>query len=208
MPASIWYPTLILTGLLGLPVLTLALGLSRNSAIANLVKRQTAIISRFSHSVGITVAWLVVVMVLIQFTVVVMRYVFGVNSIALQESVLYAHGIMFMLASAYTLLIDGHVRVDIFHAKLSPRGAAWIDLLGTVFFLVPLMLLILNSSWNYVEMSWRIHEGSRESSGIQAVYLLKTVIMIFAGMMLLQGIALAGKASLILAEGDDGEEAP
>lgn len=178
---------------------------SRATKVAVWTKVQSDLITGFSNAVGKTVTWLVVAMVLVQFAVVVMRYVFGVNFIALQESVLYAHGTLFMLASAYTLLQGGHVRVDIFYANLSPRGKAWVDLLGTTFFLVPLMLLILNASWDYVAISWRIHETSRESSGLQWLYLLKTVIMIFAGMMLLQGIAMAGRASLLIAGLSDEE---
>ncbi len=207
MPGPIWYFILATTMALGLPVLALGLFGERARRLAPLVRRQSAVISWLNNTVGITAAWLVLFMVLMQFAVVVMRYVFGFNSIALQESIIYAHGALFMLASAYTLLIGGHVRVDIFYNAMSPRRKAWVDLIGTVIFLVPFMLLILNFSWNYVEISWRIHETSRESSGLQGVYLLKSVILVFAGLMLLQGIALAGKAALVLARQDE-EPAP
>ena len=203
MPANIWYPLLLVTAALGLPVLALALFGEKAASVSGLVRRQSAAISNLSTGIGVTVAWLVVVMVVVQFSVVVMRYVFGVNFIALQESVLYAHGALFMLASAYTLVQGGHVRVDIVYSNLTAHNKAWVDLLGTMFFLIPIMLLILNSSWVYVSNSWGIQEASRESSGLQWLYLLKTVIIVFAGMMLLQGIGLAGKAALLIAGFED-----
>jgi len=207
VPAQIWYPILMVTAALSLPVLALALFGGKAARFEAMVRRQSTVIAWFSTTVGVTVAWIVVAIVLVQFTVVVMRYVFGVNFIALQETVLYGHALIFMLASAHTLVQGGHVRVDIVYANLGPRGKAWVDLLGTVFFLIPLMLLILNTSWDYVAISWRNLETSRESSGLQWVYLLKSVILIFAAMMLLQGIGLAGRASLVLARLDDAEEA-
>jgi len=196
--ATLWYPLLGLTALLVLPVLGLGLGGTRASGLAGWVKLQSRAISWVSHTIGITVAWATLLMVLTQFAVVVLRYVFGFNSIALQESVIYAHGIMFMLASAYTLMMGGHVRVDIFYHNMSERMKARVDLAGTIFLLIPVMLLILNFSWPYVENAWRIHEGSRESSGLPYVYLLKSVIVGFAGLMLAQGIAIAGRAALVI----------
>ncbi len=207
MPEPLWYAILALTAAFGLPVLALAVFGARASRLAPLVAKQSAAISWLSTSVGVTVAWLVLFMVLVQFAVVVMRYVFGFNSIALQESILYAHGAMFMLASAYTLFIGGHVRVDIFYHAMNTRNQAWVDLLGTALFLVPFMLLVLNFSWNYVEISWRIHEASRETSGLPGVFLLKTVILVFAGLMLLQGMALAGKAALFISGQTDIDQA-
>ena len=64
--------------------------------------------------IGRTTAWLALIMVLVQFVVVMMRYVFGVGSIMMQESVIYMHAFLFMLGAGYTLLQGGHVRVDIF----------------------------------------------------------------------------------------------
>lgn len=199
MPALYWYPLLALTAALGLPVIALGVLGERVKGLGPHVERQSAVISWLNYVVGITVAWAVLLMVLLQFAVVLLRYVFGYNSIAMQESVIYAHASVFMLASAYALLVGGHVRVDIFYQNMSERAKAWVDLLGTTFFLVPFMLLILNFSWNYVEIAWRIQETSREASGLPYVYLLKSVIIGFAGLMLLQGIAVAGRAALVIA---------
>jgi TRAP-type mannitol/chloroaromatic compound transport system permease small subunit len=138
-------------------------------------------------------------MVLVQFVVVLLRYVFGVGSLFLQESIVYLHGTMFMVGAGYTLLYGHHVRVDVFYREASARWKALVDLAGSVLFLVPVCTLIGIYSWPYVSRAWAIREGSIESSGIQAVFLLKTVILIFAALMILQGISLALKSILSLA---------
>ncbi|CAE7594306.1 unnamed protein product [Symbiodinium microadriaticum] len=135
------------------------------------------------------VAWLAVFMVLAQFIVVLMRYVFGLGSIAAQESIVYMHGFLFMLAAGYTLFHNGHVRVDVFYRAASDRYKAWINLLGALLFLLPFCYLIFDASWGYVLSSWEIFEGSRETSGIQAVFLLKTAIPLFAVLVGLQGLS-------------------
>jgi len=161
--------------------------------IADGIDRATTIIGRVA-------AWCSLYIVLAEFTVVVMRYLLGIGSIRLQESVLYAHAAMFMLAAAWTLQINGHVRVDVFYAQAAPRTKALIDLFGTVVFLFPVVIAIGWLSLPYVVRSWAILEGSRESSGLPLVYLLKTLIPLFAVLLGLQGIAQAIRAALVLAE--------
>jgi TRAP-type mannitol/chloroaromatic compound transport system permease small subunit len=129
--------------------------------------------------------------VLLTFTIVVMRYGFDSGSIAMQEAVSYLHAAVFMLGAAYTLKHDGHVRVDIVYRRLSYRGKALVNLLGTLLLLLPVCLYILASSWEYVAFSWSLREGSQEAGGLDAVYLLKTAIPLMALLLLLQGIAVA-----------------
>ncbi len=136
-------------------------------------------------------AWLALLMVVVQFVVVVLRYVFGVGSIMMQESIVYMHGILFMLGAGYTLLHGGHVRVDIFYRPASETFKAWVDLFGVVVLLLPVCILIFIYSLPYVENSWHVFEGSKETSGIQGVFLLKTVILVFATLVILQGVSLA-----------------
>jgi TRAP-type mannitol/chloroaromatic compound transport system permease small subunit len=164
----------------------------RLAAIADRIDRAIAAIGR----VG---AWGVLAVVLLEFTVVLLRYGFGVGSIWLQETVVYAHAALFMLAAAWTLAAGGHVRVDIFYARASARNKAWVNLLGTAFFLLPFMLALLLLSLPYVGRSWAILERSREASGLPLVFLLKTLIPAFAALMLLQGASLAIRAALVLA---------
>jgi TRAP-type mannitol/chloroaromatic compound transport system permease small subunit len=155
-------------------------------------------IDRLNNRIGVTVAWFALAMVLIQFLVVVMRYVFGVGSLFLQESIVYLHGTMFMLGSAYTLLHNGHVRVDVFYREADPRWKAKVDFAGHVFFLIPVCVLIFVYSWPYVLNSWASLEGSRETSGIPAVFLLKTVVLLFCVLMILQGLAQGLKALMVM----------
>ncbi|MCK5639779.1 MAG: TRAP transporter small permease subunit [Gammaproteobacteria bacterium] len=143
--------------------------------------------------VGRTVAWLTLAMVVITFTVVVLRYLFNIGWIAMQESITYMHALVFMLGAAYTLKHEGHVRVDIFYRKFSPRTRAWVDLLGTLFLLLPVCLFIFWVSWDYVAASWRVLEGSQETGGLPLVFLLKSIIPLMAGLMILQGLSLAIK---------------
>ena len=127
-----------------------------------------------------------------------MRYVLGVGSIKLQESVLYAHAALFMLAAAWTLQVGGHVRVDIFYAQARPHIRALIDLIGALVFLVPFAVVLALLSVTYVERSWAIFERSREASGLPLVYLLKTLIPLFALLIGLQGLVQATRAVLVL----------
>ena len=98
----------------------------------NTVERIANAIDRAIAAIGRAAAWCCLYVVIVEFAVVVMRYVLGIGSIKLQESVLYAHAGLFMLAAAWTLQVDGHVRVDIFYAQAKPRTRALIDLIGAL----------------------------------------------------------------------------
>jgi TRAP-type mannitol/chloroaromatic compound transport system permease small subunit len=155
-------------------------------------------IDAMNAAIGRGVAWLCLLVVVVQFTVVVMRYVLGLGSIWLTESIIYGHAALFMLAAAWTLREGGHVRVDIFYAAAGPRRRALIDLCGALFLLLPFMAVLLWFALPYVSRSWAIMETSRETSGLPWVYLLKTLIPAFALLMALQGIAQAIRAAHIL----------
>lgn len=146
--------------------------------------------------IGRGISWLVLAMVLITFSVVLLRYAFDWGWIALQESISYLHSAVFLLGAAYTLQQNGHVRVDIFYNRLSEKGKAWVDLLGHLFILMPVMVFIIWVSWPYVSESWRVHEGSREAGGLAGVYLLKSLMLVMAGLLILQAIGLLVQAVL------------
>lgn len=152
-------------------------------------------------AIGNIVSWCAILMVVVEFAVVLMRYVFGIGFIALQESVIYLHAATFMLASGAVLARDGHVRVDVVYSRLGPRSRALVDLLGALLFVVPLALLTFDVALPYVTRSWAILEGSRETSGLPFVYLLKTLIPAFAVLLAVEGIAMALKALAALAAG-------
>jgi TRAP-type mannitol/chloroaromatic compound transport system permease small subunit len=162
------------------------------------VARITAAIDAFNDRIGRGVAWLALAMVLVQFLVVLLRYVFGVGALYLQELIIYLHGTMFMVGAGYTLLYNEHVRVDVFYRDAPARRQALVDIAGVVLFLLPVCTLITIYSWPYIAKAWAVREGSIEASGIQGVYLLKTVILIFTALMALQGIALVLRSILRL----------
>lgn len=147
------------------------------------------LIDAFTERCGRVVAWLTVLMMLVTCLVVVLRYGVGIGSIALQESVTYMHGLVFMVGIAYALKHDAHVRVDILYARMSDAGRDWVNLGGHLLFLMPFCIYVLYNSWGYVLRSWQIMEGSPEVGGIPAVFLLKTLIPVLAVTLLLQGLA-------------------
>lgn len=152
----------------------------------------------FALVTGHAVAWLTLAMTVLMVLVVALRYGFGIGEIALQESVMYLHGALFMLGAAYTLARDEHVRVDIFYQHFSPRRRALVDLVGTLLLLVPVCMLILVTSWGYVLDSWHSLEGSADAGGLPFRYLLKTLLLIMPVLLLLQGVAEATRAALRL----------
>lgn len=155
-------------------------------------------IDQLNEWVGRLTAWLTLAMVIVTFVVVVMRYLFDLGSIALQESITFMHAMVFMLGAAYTLRHEGHVRVDIFYRCFGERGRAWVDLLGVLLLLLPVTLFISWVSWDYVAPSWEQLEGSREAGGLPGVFLLKSVIPLMALLLLLQGVAMGMRALCVI----------
>jgi TRAP-type mannitol/chloroaromatic compound transport system permease small subunit len=146
-------------------------------------------IENFIDVTGRMVSWLTLAMVLVTFVVLVLRYGFGIGSIALQESIAYMHASVFLIAAAWTLQQDAHVRVDIVYCRCSKKTRALVDLFGSLFLLLPLMFFIVWISFDYVQESWRVHEGSPEAGGLPGVFLLKTLIPVMAILLVLQGTA-------------------
>ena len=156
------------------------------------------LINRINEWLGRTVAWFILAMVIITFFNVVMRYGFNFGLIAIQESVVYLHSFVFMLAIAYTYKHNEHVRVDIFYSKYSQIKKAWVDLLGTLFLLLPFCIYLIFSSWQYAANSWVLLEGSREAGGLPFLYILKTLVPLMPALLLLQGLATICKCLLTI----------
>lgn len=149
--------------------------------------------------IGRGVAWLVIPMVVITFLVATLRYGFAVGWVSMQESYMWLYGIVFMIGAGYTLLHGGHVRVDVFYRPASARYKAWVDLFGSLFLMMPVIIMILIYSYPYVAASWQRLEGSHETGGLPALFLYKSVILVFCVLMLLQGLSLAARSVLVLA---------
>jgi TRAP-type mannitol/chloroaromatic compound transport system permease small subunit len=145
-------------------------------------------IERFIDWSGRAVSWLTLLMVIVTFIVVVLRYVFDIGWIGLQESVTYMHAMVFLVGASWAMQHDAHVRVDIFYSRFSTRTKAWVDLFGSLFLLLPVMMFIAWISWEYVIDSWEVLEGSREAGGLPAVFLLKSLIVVLAIMLILQAL--------------------
>ncbi len=167
--------------------------------MTDILRRLIHWIDLINGLIGKGVAWLTPVMVLVMFSVVILRYAFSLGWIAMQESVTYLHATIFMLGAAHTLRQEGHVRVDIFYQRFGERGKAWVDLFGTLLLLLPVSSFILWSSWDFVADSWHILEKSQEGDlGLPLVYLLKSLIPAMALLLILQGIANLLRQLLIL----------
>jgi len=149
-------------------------------------------IDRFCIATGRAASWLTLAMVLVTFVIVVMRYVFDVGLIWLQESLIWLHAVVFMLGAAYTLQQEQHVRVDIFYRNMSKQRRAWVDLLGVSFFVFPMCAFFAWAAWDYVAASWSIGEVSRNAGGLPYPFLplLKTILIVMPIAVGLQGMSL------------------
>ena len=182
--------------LAGFAALAVFIALRRGANALHLLVRGAEPVVRAGGRVALVA---VLAMALVQFTVVILRYVFGVNFIFVQESVTYFHGTAFLAAAGYALLTNDHVRVDIFYGEASEARKALVDLAGTYAFLFPFCLVALWTASPYVGAAWSVFEGSAEQSGIQGVFLLKTLIPVFALLLAMAGLGIATRAVTTLA---------
>lgn len=156
-------------------------------------------IDGLNERIGRAVSWLTLAMVLLQFAIVLFRYVFGIGWIAAQEAVVYMHAAVFLGVAGYTLRHDGHVRVDIFYGSAGPKARARVDLAGALVLLLPMCVAIFLLAWPFVSSAWLVLEGSPEGqNGIPAVFVLKSFILVFAALVALQGVALALRSLAVL----------
>ena len=146
------------------------------------------IIKKININVGKIASWALLFMVIFTCIIVVLRYVFSIGFIWMQELVRYLYATVFMLCAAYTLAEDAHVRVDIFYSNMKKNQKAIVNILGSLIFLIPVCSSILYFSFNYVINSWAQLEGSLEERGLHGVFLLKSLIWVFAIMLILQGV--------------------
>jgi TRAP-type mannitol/chloroaromatic compound transport system permease small subunit len=161
------------------------------------------IVDRLNGTIGLAVSWLILPIVLISFTVVMLRYVVGKGYPWLQESYIWLHGVAFMLAAAWVLREGGHVRVDLFYRRWSARTRAWMDLAGVFVFMMPMLVVIFVKAMPLVERSWRIREKSPTADGLEWLYLLKIAVPVFCVLVGLQGLAMAARSILTIAGRDD-----
>ena len=157
-------------------------------------------ISALNAVIGRVVSWLALGIVIACFTVVVQRYVFGVSYLWLRDLYIWLNGAMFTGVAGFALARGDHVRVDIFYRPASIRRKAMIDLFGVLLFLIPFMVIVVVYSWPFVTRSWSYWEGSSNVGGMPGLFILKSFIIVFAVLVALQGVAMALRSILVLAD--------
>jgi TRAP-type mannitol/chloroaromatic compound transport system permease small subunit len=125
---------------------------------------------------------------------VVLRYVFRIGSIELEELQWHLNAIVVMTCLAWAYQRNRHVRVDAFHSHFSVRAKAVVEILGVVFLLTPFIWLVSDSAWTIFSYSWKLKEGSPMPSGLPARYLIKFVMAAGLSLLLLQGVSVLLKA--------------
>lgn len=152
---------------------------------------------------GRVLIWLIFGVMFFTCAVVLMRYVLGSSDVTFyQELVIYLHASAFMLSAAWTLKRDGHVRVDVFYRSMGGRAKAWVNIIGSLLFLLPVSIFLFITSYEFASQSWAIRETSGEAGGIPAVFLLKSVIPLASLFLIIQGLAEVIRNSLVLYKTD------
>jgi TRAP-type mannitol/chloroaromatic compound transport system permease small subunit len=147
-------------------------------------------IDMVNEYVGRGVSWATLLLVLVTFTDVVMRYFFNTSYVFTQELEWHVFAFIFLMGAGYTLKIDGHVRVEVFYGRLGPKGKAWVNLIGVLFFLIPSCALFVKTGIPFMVKSFQVMEGSPDPGGIPFRFILKGCIPAGYALILLQGISL------------------
>ncbi len=155
----------------------------------NNLKNLTLLIGIINKFAGYFCSFLVVFMTFNVFLVVVLRYLFGISFIWMQETYVWMHAYIFMIGAGFTYLNDDHVRIDIIYRNASQTYRAFIDLIGNVFFLLPFLYIIWSYSFPFVYKSWQMNEISREAGGLSMLFLLKLAILLFVIFLFIQSIS-------------------
>jgi len=162
------------------------------------LKKIIFFIENITSKIGRQVSWLILFMTLIAFSVALLRYFFNIGFVWMQELYIWMHGLVFLLAAAYTLQEDKHVRVDIFYRKFSEKNKAYINVFFSILFIIPFILIVSKYSIPYILKSWLSLEKSREAGGLQFLYIYKTSIILFCFFLFIQTIALILRCVLVI----------
>ncbi|MCB2188854.1 MAG: TRAP transporter small permease subunit [Deltaproteobacteria bacterium] len=148
------------------------------------------IIDKLNEGVGRFVSWMSAFLVVVVFSDVVLRYAFNISFVFTQELEWQVFAFIFLIGAGYTLLHDGHVRVDIVYQKVSPKAQAWINLIGCLVFMAPGCYLVISTSLPFVYDSWKVLEGSPDPGGIPFRFIIKGCIPVGFVLFGLQGVSL------------------
>ena len=165
--------------------------------------RVSRAIDAINERIGRAVYWLVLVMVLVSAGNAIIRKTLNMSSNAWLELQWYLFSAVFLLCAAYTLLRNGHVRIDVLAGRLSPRGQAWIDIFGTVFFLLPMSILIAALSWPYFVRGFTQHEISGSAGGL-VLWPARLLLPVGFALLSLQGLSeLVKRIAFLAGRGPD-----
>tara|TARA_Y100000590_G_C15432266_1_gene905655 strand:- start:374 stop:886 length:513 start_codon:yes stop_codon:yes gene_type:complete len=149
----------------------------------------SSIINAINKIAGFFCSFLVVLMTLNVFLVVVLRYLFGISFIWMQETYVWMHAYIFMIGAGFTYMNDDHVRIDIIYRSASATYRTIVDLIGNIVLLLPFLYIIWIFSFPFVYKSFLMDEISREAGGLQMLYLLKFAILIFVFLLFIQAVS-------------------
>ena len=145
-------------------------------------------IDKLNERVGLTVSWLILAAVLISAANAVVRKAFNVSSNSFLEIQWYLFSVVFLFCAGYTLLRNQHVRIDVIAGRLSPQVQAWIDILGTLFFLLPMALTIMWLSWPVFVLAFQRHEVSPNAGGL-LIWPARLLVPIGFFLLVIQGVS-------------------
>ena len=161
------------------------------------------VIDRVNEFVGKWVSWLILLAILVSATNAVIRKAFNMSSNAWLELQWYLFGAAFLLAAAYTLRQNEHIRIDIVYGMFSRRKQHWIDLFGHVFFLMPFVILMISYFIPYVSLSFRSGEVSSSAGGL-IIWPAKSLLLIGFLQLGLQGVSeIIKKIAIMRGDMDD-----
>ena len=145
-------------------------------------------IDKLNERVGLTVSWLVLAAVLISAANAIVRKAFNVSSNSFLEIQWYLFSVVFLFCAGYTLLRNQHVRIDVIAGRLSPQAQAWIDILGTIFFLMPMALTIMWLSWPVFVQAYQRGEVSTNAGGL-LIWPARLLVPIGFFLLVIQGFS-------------------
>lgn len=170
------------------------------------MKTSLKVIGKIIDMLGNFCSLLMILMIINVFYDVIMRYFFNDVSIGMQELEWHLFAAMFMFGIAYTLKEDGHVRVDIFYDAMSKRKQAFINIFGSIFFALPMTLLICYYSLDYTYEAYSMGEGSGDPGGLPHRWIVRSVIPLSSMFLVLSIVYVVLSQIQILTGNDDAKE--
>ncbi len=173
--------------------------------ISGTTNRVCRALDNFVLRIGHATSWLTITLVAVIILQVILRYVFGNGQVVLEELQWHLYGMGIMIGLSYCLTTDSHIRLDVFSSRLSERKREIIEIIGTLFLLLPMIIVILIHSWDTVATSWQISERSDAPMGLPCRWFIKSFIPLGFGLMGLSALSRLLRSFTILGQGKERE---